>query len=112
MVIVLVHKSIQRIHTPHMKVRNGSRPPMLNTASCLHCMGWSHPQYLLARADLVPSPDDGLNSYNSPQLSVEVGVTSINKARLKGNCLEYEPAQLFSDMQVYDTVSSICAFGW
>jgi hypothetical protein len=25
----------------------------------------------------LPPPDDGLNSYNSPQLSVEVGVTSM-----------------------------------
>jgi hypothetical protein len=25
----------------------------------------------------MPPPDDGLNSFNSPQLSVEVGVTSI-----------------------------------
>jgi hypothetical protein len=29
------------------------------------------------QADLMPPPNDGLNSYNSPQLSVEVGVTSI-----------------------------------
>jgi hypothetical protein len=40
-------------------------------------MGCSHPQNVLIQADLMPPPDDGLNSYNSPQLSVEVGVTSI-----------------------------------
>jgi hypothetical protein len=40
-------------------------------------MGYSHPQDLLTQADLTPSPDDGLNSYNSPQVRVEVGVTSI-----------------------------------
>jgi hypothetical protein len=43
----------------------------------LHCMGCSHPQNLITQADLMPPPDDGLDSYNSPQLSVEVGVTSI-----------------------------------
>jgi hypothetical protein len=34
-------------------------------------MGCSHPHNLLTQADLIPPPDDG------PQLSVEVGVTSI-----------------------------------
>jgi hypothetical protein len=40
-------------------------------------MGSSNPQYLLTQANLMPPPDDGLNSYSSPQLSVEVGVTSV-----------------------------------
>jgi hypothetical protein len=35
-----------------------------------------HPQNLLTQADLMPPPDDGLNSYKSC-MSVEVGVTSI-----------------------------------
>jgi hypothetical protein len=57
-------------------------------ASCLHGMNESVPpnvehslmsgmQNLPTQADLMPPPDDGLNCYNSPQLSVEVGVTSI-----------------------------------
>jgi hypothetical protein len=58
----------------HSHCMNG---PMLNTASCLHCRGCSNPQNLLTQADLMPPPDGGLNSYNSPQSSVEVGVTSI-----------------------------------
>jgi hypothetical protein len=40
-------------------------------------MGCSNPQNLLTQADLMPPPDDGLNSNNSPQSSVEVSVTSI-----------------------------------
>jgi hypothetical protein len=40
-------------------------------------MGCSHPQNLLTQADLMPPPDDGLNSYNSSQFSAEVDVTSI-----------------------------------
>jgi hypothetical protein len=38
----IYNKSIRIIHTPHMNVKNGSGPSMLNTASCLHCMGCSH----------------------------------------------------------------------
>jgi hypothetical protein len=52
-----------------MKVRMGLGLPLFNTASCLHCDA--------AQANLIPSPDYGLNSYYSPQLSVKLGVTSI-----------------------------------
>jgi hypothetical protein len=65
------HSLMSALHS-----RMGLGLSMLNTASCLHCMGCSHPQDLLTQADLIPSPDDGLNSYSSPQLSV-VGVTTI-----------------------------------
>jgi hypothetical protein len=54
-----------------MKVKNGSGPPNVVAHVC--------PQNLPTEADLIPSPDDGLNSYNSPQLSVEVGVTSYGR---------------------------------
>jgi hypothetical protein len=40
-------------------------------------MGCSHPHNEPTQADLMPPPDDGLNSYSSPHLSVEVGVTLI-----------------------------------
>jgi hypothetical protein len=73
---VVPKKSIQRIHTPHMNIkRMGLWLPSVEHSlmSALH--GMQPAQNLLTHADLMPPPDDGLNSYNSPQLSVVVGVT-------------------------------------
>jgi hypothetical protein len=62
-----------------MNIKNGSGPPNVEHSfmSALHGMQPPPPPNLLTQADLKPPPDDGLNSYNSPQLSVEVGVTSM-----------------------------------
>jgi hypothetical protein len=70
-------QSIQKIHTQRMNVKNGSGPPNVEHSlmSALH--GMQPPPNLLTQAHLMTHPDDGLDSYNSPQMSVEVGVTSI-----------------------------------
>jgi hypothetical protein len=58
-----------------MNVKNGFGPLNVEHSlmSALH--GMQPPPRLTNTS--WPSPDDNLNSYNSPQLSVEVGVTTI-----------------------------------
>jgi hypothetical protein len=92
------------IRTPHMNIKNGSGLPNVEHSlmSSLHaCMGCSHPQNVLTQADLMPPPDNGLNSYNSPQLSVEVGVTSIEV---------YERGYVATDVRSLTTVGKFA--GW
>jgi hypothetical protein len=58
----------QRKHTPHMNVKNGSGSYVERSLmSALDAA--MHPQNLLTQADLIPPPDDGLNSYSC--MSVE-----------------------------------------
>jgi hypothetical protein len=53
------------------QVKNGSGPPNVEHSLI------SAPHGMQPPPRLTPSPDDGLNSCNSPQLSAEVGVTLI-----------------------------------
>jgi hypothetical protein len=63
------------IATPRMNVKSGSGPPNVEHSRMHVFTAWDAATPKLT--DLMPPPDDGLNSYNSPQLSVEVGVISI-----------------------------------